>query len=398
MIDGRHTPELARLGRALMGEPTVEPLPAGLRDMTREIDGRLAEIEQVLDGLTRQGILASDPRLAGLATGADSLRALRDRIENGGADTSPALLRAQLAEAIRLTEGLTQGGAAGAVTSGDGRMIRVVAEAEYRASMTRIERDMDLLMQSSETAFRDTLREAAAYGIDTEGHEAASDYLRERAERRRQQGDRIGAVTDEYLALSVEADLAADLAEETGQPEHVAAAEEAEQRKQQGRLLVEQAITAQARREAAERGLVGAEADAFVGQTVERQMAYVDQQETELRGALDRNLPAHEIIYAIETGADIPLTAPHAAEAAEVMRAEREAVAADVGAQERVSAADFRNLALPETGSVPAMPVLAMAEPALPWMPDAPPVDVAEAAPPPPSPVSPAGTGGRTPV
>lgn len=170
-------------------------------DMLAKLDAELAELTRTIGAVRTLTPSANDPYLQSLETRAGDLGKLREQVESASSLSALIQLRQQVTEAVRTGADATTIAQATTGVTGGVFNNRMVAEAQYHARMSNIERTVAELTRQDARSFGQTEAFARDHGIDISAYRSQRAALESEADEKERQGDRYGALTARNLNL-----------------------------------------------------------------------------------------------------------------------------------------------------------------------------------------------------
>lgn len=237
-------------------------------DILRSLDQQIAELNRQLDAARVSGRGHDNTEFAALEQNASRLLALRQNVEGAQSAAVLAQLKPQVVEALRVAGDATQAGAASIAGSTQSAAFstRQLAQAEFYARMTTIEREVAPIYQRMDQARTNDDRLAARYGVNVTPWNSFDDSMKAGAAEKRKNGDRVGALEDDMLRSfnAVQRSQALIDAMPDGEEKQRKQAEQQKQIDDAAKMVeaVRKAHEAQIEKEAAERVAKGESPDA----------------------------------------------------------------------------------------------------------------------------------------
>ncbi len=197
-------PEEARKAVAAMWKRQTDsrtPEQDEKTEILRSLDQQIAELTRQLDALRIASRSDSNPELAALEQNSSRLLALRQSVEGAHTGAVLAQLKPQVVEALRGAGEATQAGSASVAGAAQSAAFsaRQLAQAEFHARMTTIEREIAPIYQRMDQARASDDRLAARYGVNVTPWNSFDDAMKASAADKRKNGDRVGALEDDLL-------------------------------------------------------------------------------------------------------------------------------------------------------------------------------------------------------
>lgn len=247
-----------RFGRAMaqarnvLGAKPEEPT-ASKDEMLHTVDMQIAVLLQ--EATARKAMGVGEAQLGDIERSLGDLRSLRERIDGTNSPSMLAQLRTQMDESMRGANATLQSSGAISATSSTTLATRQMAEAEFHARMTNIERAAAPLVAQSERLAGEADSMAKRMGLDTSHFTELNDQLKRSAADKRKKGDRVGAMEDDTLAawntVNHWDDIAANAKTDADRQAAQRKADEARAAAEKQEQLLRQAVEARVTRDAA---------------------------------------------------------------------------------------------------------------------------------------------------
>ena len=296
---------------AINAEAAGVPADTTRSDMLHAIDGRLAELSQLIN--EHHGAGAESPRDAMLTEAANHLVALRGQVETARSPLQLASLRVAMVGAVQ--------SASTAMTTAAGSSTQLQAARLYDTRMTAAERGMAEISRRDDALFASADGRAEQLGLDIGFFRTQRSLLEAEAEAARRRGDRFGAIVPEGLLAHNTANLWEDIADRSGSPEDRKKAEEGRKLAEEADRRVREAAQAEAERAAAGREFASdADRERWIAHDADQRFhRYQDRVDTlhQAGPQLDERrtkLAARDAVFADELGTAAPASQPEHAE------------------------------------------------------------------------------------